>query len=698
MVKQARANHLVGGTMTYDCLGNNDYLVTLTIYRDCSSSTQFDGNAPIGIFDSNGTLLSTELVAFTVSTTVPIILNNPCLVNPNVCVEKAEYQFTTNLPPLSGGYDIVYQRCCRNASAINIINPSSTGSTYYVHIPDPSIVTCNSSPTFNNPPPTAMCTSFEFNYDLSATDPDGDSLYYSFGEAYTGGSQGQPAPNPPTPPPFNNIVWAPNYSANYQIDANPQFTIDPQTGFLIGTPTAMGFYTFSINIKEYRNGVYIGEIYRDFLLLVTSCQSNTVANFDAQTSFCFGTTANFNNTSINTTFYDWDFGDPSTNADTSIIQNPSYTYADTGTYTVQLIANAGFVCADTITRQFQIKPLLQTPSFVMSPSQCLLNNSFSFTALGGNDPNDTITWGFEGIANPFSVLGNTSQISYPEPGNYPVSLTLENFGCTRNYYDTARVFPDLEPHFTILNDTGCQPFSLFFNDSSTAGTPITYLWNFGDGNTSTLASPTNLYSEPGLFDVTLTVSTDSGCIDTKTLYFDDLITVHPKPTSIFNIFPKETYFRNHVITVKDISDVFYQEFDFGDGSIFTERDVAYSYQDTGRYLFSQIVTTEFGCKDTSEQIIWIKPDFLFFAPNAFTPDGDGLNDVFFPKIQGIMEYELQIFNRWGELFFTSNDENVGWDGTQGNKASQVGVYNWVATVITVDGLIHRKVGHINLVR
>jgi len=696
--QEIRANHLVGGTMTYSCLGDNNYSITLTIYRDCSSGTQFDNLAPVGIFNSAGNLLSTELVAFPGADTVPILLNNPCLVNPNVCVEKSEYQFTINLPPLPGGYDIVYQRCCRNLSAINIVNPSSTGSTYKVHIPDVSIVTCNSTPLFNNPPPTAMCVGYEFNYDLSATDVDGDSLYYSFGDAYSGGTPGQPAPNPPAAPPYNNIIWNPGYSVNYQIDAMPQFTIDSITGYLSGTPTAIGYYTFSINIKEYRNGVYVSEIYRDFLLTVAPCQSNTVANFNAQTNFCTGTTANFTNTSLNTTFSHWDFGDLTTNADTSLIQNPSYTYADTGIYTIRLIANAGFVCADTISHQFQIMPLIQTPSFIMSPSQCLLNNSFSFNAIGSNHPNDTLTWNFDGITNPFSVLGNSAQISYPSAGIFPVELTIQNFGCTKYYFDTARVFPDLDPNFSILEDTACQPFTLTFNDSSYAWTPISYFWNFGDGNTSSTTSPTNIYLNPGLFDVTLIVSTDSGCIDTKILHYEDLITVHPKPESRFRLYPKETYFQNHVITAKDISDVFYQEFNFGDGNIFTDRDVEYSYQDTGHYLFSQLVITEFGCKDTSDQTIWIKPDFFFFAPNTFTPNGDGLNDIFFPKIAGIIEYELQLFNRWGELFFSSKSLDYGWDGTHDNKPSPIDTYSWRAEVKTVDGHIHRRIGHVNLVR
>ena len=106
---------------------------------------------------------------------IPVTINNPCLqAPPNVCVEEAVYTVNVNLPPIAGGYNIAYQRCCRNQSIVNLTNPSSEGSTYYVAIPESALSSCNSSPYFNEFPPLALCIGEELVFDHSATDPDGD--------------------------------------------------------------------------------------------------------------------------------------------------------------------------------------------------------------------------------------------------------------------------------------------------------------------------------------------------------------------------------------------------------------------------------------------------------------------------------------------------------------------------------------------
>lgn len=863
----SNANHLVGGTMSYECLGGNNYVIKLTIYRDCSSSTQFDINAPIGIFNQNGGMEFLHLVPSSIITTVPIILNNPCLVSPpNVCVEKCVYELTTTLPPIAGGYNIVYQRCCRNINAVNIITPGDMGSTYTIHIPETNLAVCNNSPTFNNPPPTIMCTGYKFEYDLSATDIDGDSLYYTFGNPINGGSSLDPAPNPPSSAPFNNIPWSTGYNTNFQIDANPAFTIDPQTGFLSGTPTTSGFYTFCIVIKEYRNGVFINEINRDFLLTITNCATNTVADFSdqfnnaGQTKFCEGTMVNFTDNSLNTSEYYWDFGVPNTTSDTSNLQNPIFTYPDTGTYNVMLIANPNYFCADTIFYNFVISPSIN-PSFAIPNPQCLPGNLFNLQALGTFDNNPIIDWDFGNLATPNNASGSSAQVSfndigthtinlviqsfgcidsfsttidiYPFPtadfpaqtifcdgldiqfnnnstdatgyfwdfgdtnssnlitplhnyadsgtynvmmvanqqnicydttyktfnvypplvgtfthpndqclpsnnfkleatgnfnsgaiinwdfgslgnpqtattqqtqvsfldtGFYPVHLTIQNYGCNSSYYDTINVFPIPKPSFTLEADTGCQPFRVTFYDSSFAWTPLSYLWDFGDGTTSTQQIPTHTYLNPGVFDINLTVSTDSGCIDTNTLSLPKLITVNPKPNANFMLNPTETYFINHEIIADDLSDELYQEFHLGDGYITPDRHIEYSYADTGHYEFTQYVTNEFNCLDTASYPIWIKPDFLFYVPNAFTPDGNDLNEIFLPQIEGILEYNLYLFNRWGELYFKSDNLSYGWDGTYKNKPAPIGVYNWRIEVKTIDHKIHKRVGYLNLIR
>ncbi len=196
----------------------------------------------------------------------------------------------------------------------------------------------------------------------------------------------------------------------------------------------------------------------------------------------------------------------------------------------------------------------------------------------------------------------------------------------------------------------------------------------------------------------MSISTNEGCIDIVNTTLIDTITVHPKPEASFWVYPIETYFFNNVINVKDLSDAYYQEFDFGDGSLFTNQNIEYSYLDTGHFQLIQTVTTEFGCQDTLYQNIWIKPDFTVFVPNSFTPNRDNLNDVFIPKLQGVMEYELQVFNRWGQLIFETDNLKTGWDGSYNNSPSPEGVYIWKIKAKTIDYLLYTPSGHVNLIR
>ncbi len=864
--KETFASHLVGGTMSYECLGNDTYEITLTLYRDCNGSgAQFDNNASIGVFN-NGNLISNELSPFTFKTPVPIIINNPCLIAPpNVCVEKTKYTQIVTLPPMAGGYDIVYQRCCRNASAMNIVSPNTMGSSYMVHIPEQAQAICNSSPTFNNPAPTTMCAGFQFTYDLSATDIDGDSLYYTFKDAVTGGVPAAPAPNPPSPPPFTPIIWETGYSTNYQIDANPIFTLDPQTGALIGTPTTFGVYTFNVAVQEYRNGIFLNEIYRDLLLYVNNCQTNTVADFSddpsqvGQTVFCSGTTVNITNNSLNSELYFWDFGDLSTDADTSIIETPTYTYADTGVYDIMLIANPGYFCADTSIHQFAIHPLLN-PSFVTPAEQCLQDNLFSFNATGNNNPDDTITWDFGNFGIPQFGAGANSQASFPTtgtffielimnnfgcsesyidsitilenptasfspqsifcnglsvvfdnnntnhsssywefgdltnstatilnhtfadsgsynvmlvaiqqdacfdttyqtynvypplivnfpaqanqcftnnsfslnatgnynnsavfnwsfnnqgtptnnnmpqttinydaPGSYPVYLTVQNYGCFSNHSDILNVYLEPTAHFSSP-EKGCQPFKANFINNSTPTTSLSFFWDFGNGSTSNLENPSNTYFETGLFDVTLITTSNSGCIGSDTLTITDLITVNPKPEVNYLLNPLETYFINHEIRAEDRGSALSHQFDFGDGNIYSDSIVYHIYEEPGYYGFDYLVTNEYECTNTSQQQIWIKPDFLFFPPNSFTPNGDGLNDDFFIKVAGIKEYNIKLFNRWGEMYFSSDNSENGWNGEFKGTNAPEGIYTWKVKLKTIDYHNYEQVGKVNLIR
>ena len=225
-----------------------------------------------------------------------------------------------------------------------------------VHIVEQQAVPDGDFPTVVSPNPEepaalelAIRKAKTINADLvMATDPDGDSLVYELFMPYHGATQFDPMPQPPYAPPYPNIQWLNPYSTNDMMGGVP-LAIDPQTGELSCTPGSLGQFVVGIKVKEYRNGQFISETKRDFQFNVVNCPNLTVASIYSPVIVCGSYTAQFTNTSMNAATYFWNFGDGATLADTSNIFNPSYTYPDTGTYTLMLIAYSGInpACNDT---------------------------------------------------------------------------------------------------------------------------------------------------------------------------------------------------------------------------------------------------------------------------------------------------------------------------------------------------------------
>ncbi|MCX7769382.1 MAG: hypothetical protein N2110_10260, partial [Flavobacteriales bacterium] len=170
------STHIIGGEIYYRCLGNNQYLITLKIYRDCySGQAPYDNPAYVGIYDGNGTLVENVALPFPGSLVLPFVYSSPCFqAPPNICVEEAVYEGVITLPPNATGYTLVYQRCCRNNTIVNLVNPGDQGASYVETIPPASVAPCNSSPFFEHFPPTVLCVGDTLNFPHHAIDPDGD--------------------------------------------------------------------------------------------------------------------------------------------------------------------------------------------------------------------------------------------------------------------------------------------------------------------------------------------------------------------------------------------------------------------------------------------------------------------------------------------------------------------------------------------
>jgi gliding motility-associated-like protein len=712
------ATHIVGGEIFYDCLGGNNYRITLKVYRDCYNGIPpLDNPAYVFIFDAAGTFIDSLAMPLPGTTVVPPVINNPCFTPPtDVCVEEGIYQRVINLPPLPGGYNLTYQRCCRNNTILNLINPGDVGSTYMAHIPDPALAICNSSPRFNNFPPIFLCSGVPLDFDHAATDPDGDSLYYEFCDPFTGldpcccrlgagasfcsGGCSSPCPEVGSPPPFTLVPWAPGYNASYPMSSSPAMAVNPSTGLMTGTPNMIGQWVVGVCVSEYRNGILLDVNKRDFQFNVTNCPGLPVASIPIQTKFCFGYESNFTQNSINATTYNWDFGDPTTTDDVSTISSPTWTYPDTGIYTVTLIINQGTLCEDSNSTTFHIQPLLN-PEFVPDSSQCDYNNHLNFFALGHYEGTGTFMWNFGTHASPPSAnTQNVSDVVFDTAGAFPVMLTITENGCTITDTQTVVIHQKPIANYIMVNDVACVLQPVYFADSSNSDSPLTILWDFGDGTivSDTNTNPYHVYDTVGSYYTSIIVSTSYGCIDTFSL--PTALEVFPTPTAGFRLAPLDTSIFYPDVTIFDESTGASEcSVNWGDGTLQLDCNTIHPYSKPGTYQVMQVVKNTSGCYDTAYSEVIIRPEFVFWIPNAFTPNGNGINDVFKPTLMGVHEYRFLIFNRWGENIYETRNSDAGWDGTYKGHSCTDDVY--VYKIMFRDDVrndYHQYIGRVTLVR
>ncbi|MBL7891064.1 MAG: PKD domain-containing protein, partial [Bacteroidia bacterium] len=376
--------------------------------------------------------------------------------------------------------------------------------------------------------------------------------------------------------------------------------------------------------------------------------------------------------------------------------NISVTPASTTSYTVS-VSDANGCASASQTVVVNVRPPLQVDAGV-NKNICIGDSTTLAAIATGGDGNYTYTW------LPMNLTGASINVT-PPVGSTTYTVVVSD-GCgTPSANDTVTVKVNTAPSPVFVADTtsGCEPVCVKFTNTTPGGTK-TCSWDFGDGGTSSDCSPVNCYRKAGSYTVNLTVSDSAGC--TASVSQTNYITVYPLPTAAFKATPTLTTILEPTITFTDKSstDVVKWDWNFGDvyNSSSSNQNPTYTYKDTGRYEVQLVVTSVFGCIDTVIDYIKIEGDYTFYVPNAFTPNGDGNNDAFFPK--GFMInpecYKMMIFDRWGNLIFETEDLNVGWDGRAngGKLVAQQDVYVW--KIQTCNFKKERKfyVGHVTLVK
>lgn len=722
LVPTAKAAHIIGGEITYVCNGGDSYTFTLKMYRDCAGQgALFDGagNAPfdlqLSIYqgDSNQEFASINPGAPVVVPVNPEI-SNPCLiVPPNVCVEEGTYVFSLNLPYTGESYHLVYQRCCRNNTITNISNPGDTGATYTMELTAEAQLECNSSPTFNNFPPIIICAGEPIDFDFSATDIDGDELVYELCVPYTGGgpdtdnafSPNGVAPNPDLPPNTNganayppvNFIDPP-YSFDSPLNGNPGLTIDPNTGFMTGVPTNLGQYVVGVCVKEYRNGELLSVLRRDFQFNVANCEPTVVADiredFIIDNTFqvisCGDSVVTMINESYQAQFideYQWTFDLGGGVIENYSSEDVTVEFPGVGTYPGQLVLNPGTNCADTANIEVNIYPDI-VADFEFEYDTCISGPVlFTDLSISGAGPNAITDWAWDfGDGN--SRTDQNPDHLYMIPGNLPVELRVTDInGCEDSLTQEINYFP--VPALLVV-DPGdlivCQPAEVFFDNLSF---PIdeTYdvFWDFGDGNFGQGVSPTHVFEDPGVYTVSLEITSPIGCY-TDTI-FPNLIEVLPSPVAGFDYSPEELSNFNPTVTFIDESiDAESWKWEFGPFGVSFLTEPVFTFPDTGLVDVLQIVTHLSGCKDTAVARLDIEPQVRYFLPNAFTPNTDGVNDSF--RGEGVMEgardFTFQIWNRYGELIFETNDPYESWNGRKFNTGEMAPAGNYLVVVAYVE--------------
>lgn len=392
----------------------------------------------------------------------------------------------------------------------------------------------------------------------------------------------------------------------------------------------------------------------------------------------------------------WSFGDGQTGTN----QNENHLYGQPGNYQVSLIVVTDSGCTDTVAKQVTVYEV-PVADFGRSSvcegekTQFIDKTSLSIGQL------QSWTWNFgDGSANQSGQ--NTSHL-FPGTGSYTTTLIVSTSdGCIDSVSKTIWINP--LPNVDFLGDTldGCAPVCPSFTDQSTitTGSIATYQWDFGDNSTATGASASHCYENkilsPLSFDVTLTATSDSGCVssETKTGY----IKVYPYPIASFTTDYDVVKLLNPIFEYRDQSKGASSRFwDFGDGSTnMSDPAPTHQYKDTGKYVNWLYVENQWGCRDSTFKVLEVQPEFFIYIPNSFTPGSDGINDKWYPVAYGAEELKVFIYDRWGEVIWTG-DLGDKWDGFYKGKRVKNDVYVYLVKARTVLGTDKEYRGKITVI-
>ncbi|MFN5182402.1 MAG: gliding motility-associated C-terminal domain-containing protein, partial [Bacteroidota bacterium] len=428
---------------------------------------------------------------------------------------------------------------------------------------------------------------------------------------------------------------------------------------------------------------------------VNITQPNAISvSIPSVTGICIGQNANLTANAIGgngSYVYTWTGGTtPATG------QSVSASPIVTGSYTVS-VTDANNCPAGTATVSVNVSPALSVNASSLNPNIC--SGSSSGLSASANGGNGTYTYSWSSGTTP--PTGSSVSASPVSSSTYTVTVTD---GCgTPSATATVAVNVNPLPSLSISSSqtSGCAPLCTVFTLNSNPSASTTN-WTSSLGQTATGSTANFCFSAQGNFGATVSVTDVNGCQNTFTN--NNLVTLYAVPFAEYSYSPDEPSDVNPEVTFTDQSigsGINTWDWDFG---IFTstQQNPDYEFPGAGTYTVSLIVTTVNGCTDSVSHIIEVTSDFSVYVPNAFTPNDDGLNDIFYPQGLGISseDYEFSVFNRWGEKIWSTMKVGDFWDGRAkgGSELAQQDVYVWKMTLKQTDGTKKNFLGHVNLIR
>ncbi|MCE7039306.1 gliding motility-associated C-terminal domain-containing protein [Dyadobacter sp. CY312] len=595
------SNHIVGGELRMNGLGNNRFEISLIQYWDQNNLTIPVGNsggnrdpsATLYIYNKRTRALMEQVTVDLTSSSNIEYQNKACATYRSLNTVVGVYHGTVVLSPQKynepDGYYLVWERCCRNSDINNIMEPGSSGMVFYLEFPP--VITNNSSPEFTLPNGQYICNKKNFTMNMSATDADGDQLRYSLTTPLRGHTNTrQPNGNSSTKSDYPSVEWTPGTSLANVIPGSSPLSID-QNGMLRVNSDYIGLYVFAIQCEEFKNGKRIGVVRRDFQLLVIDCTDDAPEppiimqenKSVTEVSICPGTTTTLETSVDPDWYYQWQLNG---------LNIPGATHAtiavtDTGSYTV--IKSYSKKCTrDTTSAAIRVY-ISALPEISISTAKDILCTDET-TILTANTPLNTNELTYSWTLNNNSFAGNTPSVSINEPGLYQLLAENKNTGCIG--HDTLtipleKIVISLPDSLTIMKGTDAELVPTINIDD----TYLSFTWT----------SSNTLTGDP-----------------------------HTKNISVS---PQEkTYY---TVTVTSVNDC------------------------------------------TTKRVVLVKVRDVMHIPSAFSPNNDGINDTFEIFNSKDQIQHIRIYNRWGQVIFSSQGYNLPWNGTFKNQLVPAGSYPYI---------------------